>query len=90
MSPLENMEASGPEVKHGYEPQQDNEVEGGRQGNTGKSARSERGARDHNYERIKGRVSPLDNMEASGPKIKRCYRPQQDNLVVLVTIATSG
>jgi hypothetical protein len=48
------------------------------------------GTRDHSYERIKGHIPSLDAMEASGPKIKRRYQPQQENLVVLVTFATSG
>jgi hypothetical protein len=48
------------------------------------------GTRDHSHERVKGHIPPLDTMEASGPKIKGRYQPQQENLVVLVTFATSG
>jgi hypothetical protein len=52
--------------------------------------RAEGGTRDHSYERIEGHVPPLDTMDASEPKVQRRYQPQQENLVVLVTFATSG
>jgi hypothetical protein len=47
------------------------------------------GARDHSYEWIKGRISPPNTMEASGPKKGyryHGYQPQQRNFVVLATI----
>jgi hypothetical protein len=43
------------------------------------------GAQDHIDGRIKGRISPLNTVEASGPKNGRLYQPQKGNLVVLVS-----
>ena len=51
-------------------------------------ARVGEGARDHSHELIKGLMSPVDTLEAGGPKIGRHYQPQQGKFVVLVTFTT--
>ncbi len=86
---VETREARAPRCKGRYGPQQEFLYVFGTQAKMGLIDRLGGGARDHSYERVKGHVPPLETMEASGPKIKGRYLPQQENLVVLVTFATS-
>ena len=82
------MEASGPKIGPHYQPQKGNLVV--LVSFTTYQARCPGGGRRPRSQlRVeKGIISPLNTMEASGPKIGRHYQPQKGNLVVLVTFTT--
>jgi hypothetical protein len=82
------MGASGRKVGHHYQPQQRNSVVLVTITTFHACCSGAGGARARSYERVKGGVGRECTMGASVRMIRRHYQPQQENLVVLVTITT--